>query len=69
MQGFIIFCKFFFMYRADTVTKAGTWDGALAVLGFVVVFTNISLGWFNLAEAYWSFPQEQKFDAIVGEIE
>ena len=50
---------------AGAGAEAGAWDRALAMLGVGVVSTGTFLGWFNLAEACWAFPQERKVDAIV----
>ena len=69
MQSFVILCKSFWAYKADTSTETSAWDRTLTVLSVGVISTSASLGWFDLAEACWAFLQQQKFDAIVAELE
>ena len=69
MQSFVILYRSFLVYRVDAGAEIGAWDRVLVVLGVEVVSTGAFSGWFNLAEACWTFLQEQVFDAIVAELE
>ena len=57
------------MYKVGVGAKASASDRALVVLDVGVVSINASSGWFNLADACSAFLQEQKFDAIMAELE
>ena len=69
MQSFIILCRSFWVYKTGIGAEAGAWDGAVAVLGIGVIFTNAFLSWFDSAKPCWAFLQEKEFDAIVAELE
>ena len=69
MQSFVILCRSSWVYRAGASAETGTWDGVLAVLNIEIVSTAVFSSWFDPAEASWAFLQEQKFNAIVAELE
>ena len=68
MQSFVILCNSSQVWRTSTDTEAGSLDRTSAMLNASVISTSAFLGWFNPAEAYQAFLQEQKFDSIVAEL-
>ena len=51
MQTFVIFCKFFLLYKAGVGAETNTRDGTFAVLRVEFVTIGAFLDWFDPAEA------------------